>query len=82
MKTVTYTPTAARALRKHANRAVQIRAKIEQYASDPASLAANVKHLQGVHALRLRVGDFRVILQETASEVTVLDIGPRGGIYE
>jgi mRNA interferase RelE/StbE len=29
-----------------------------------------------------RVGDFRVIFTETADTITVLDIGPRGGIYE
>ena len=31
---------------------------------------------------RLRVGDFRVLFRETATEVIVLDIGPRGSIYE
>jgi len=41
-----------------------------------------VKPLVGVDAKRLRVGDFRVIFTETADTITVLDIGPRGGIYE
>jgi mRNA interferase RelE/StbE len=41
-----------------------------------------VKSLVGVDARRLRVGDFRVIFAETADTITVLDIGPRGGIYE
>jgi mRNA-degrading endonuclease RelE of RelBE toxin-antitoxin system len=31
---------------------------------------------------RLRVGDFRVIFRETAAELEILDIGPRGGIYD
>jgi mRNA interferase RelE/StbE len=82
VKTILYTATAARALRGHANRAKLIRSKIEQYAADPASLANNVTQLVGVEASRLRVGDFRVIFTETTDTVTVLDIGPRGGIYD
>lgn len=82
MKSVLYTRTAATALRRHANRAKLIRTKIGQYAVDPAAQANNVKQLVGVDAKRLRVGDFRVIFTETADTITVLDIGPRGGIYE
>ena len=82
MKEIAYTLTAAKALKRHANRAAAIREKVAQYAAGPASLANNVKTLQGVAAKRLRVGDFRVIFTETETTVTVLDIGPRGGIYE
>jgi mRNA interferase RelE/StbE len=82
MKSVLYTRTAATALRKHANRAKLIRTKIKQYAEDASSQANNVKTLVGVDAKRLRVGDFRVIFTETADAITILDIGPRGGIYE
>ncbi|MDR6953800.1 mRNA interferase RelE/StbE [Ancylobacter sp. 3268] len=82
MKQVAYTSTAAKALKRHGNRAAAIRAKVAQYAADPASLANNVIILTGVEARRLRVGDFRVIFTETATTVTVLDIGPRGGIYD
>jgi mRNA interferase RelE/StbE len=82
VKAIRYTVTAARALRAHANRAKLIRSKIAQYANDPASQANNVKQLTGVDALRLRVGDFRVIFSETAETITILDIGPRGGIYD
>jgi len=82
MKSVLYTRTAAAALRRHANRAKLIRTKIRQYADDAASQANNVKQLVGVDAKRLRVGDFRVIFTETADTVTILEIGPRGGIYE
>jgi mRNA interferase RelE/StbE len=77
MKSVVYTRTAATALRRHANRA-----KIAQYAEDASSQANNVKPLVGVDAKRLRVGDFRVILTETNDTIIILDIGPRGGIYE
>jgi mRNA interferase RelE/StbE len=82
MKTILYTVAAARALRTHANRAKLIRSKIAQYADDPATQANNVKRLTGVDALRLRVGDFRVNFSETAETITILDIGPRGGICE
>jgi len=82
MKPVLYTRAAATALRRHANRAQLIRTKIRQYAEDASSQANNVKSLVGVTAKRLRVGDFRVIFTETADAITVLDVGPRGGIYE
>jgi mRNA interferase RelE/StbE len=82
MKTITYTVKAALALRTHANRAKRIRSKIAQYATNPASQANNVKRLTGVDALRLRVGDFRVIFKETADTITILDLGPRGDIYD
>lgn len=39
----------------------RVMAKIEQYAADPASLAAQVKALKGRDAYRLRVGDIRVL---------------------
>jgi mRNA interferase RelE/StbE len=57
-----------------------IRTKIKQYADDASSQANNVKSLVG--SMRLRVGGFRVIFTETADVITILDIGPRGGIYE
>jgi mRNA interferase RelE/StbE len=82
MKLVVYTRTAATALRRHANRAKLLRTKIVQYAEDASSQANNVKPLVGVDAKRLRVGDFRVIFTETSDTITILDIGPRGGIYE
>ncbi len=74
--------TATRARRRHANRAKLIRTKIKLYADDASSQANNVKALVGVDAKRLRVGDFRVIFTETTDTITILDIGPRGGIYE
>ncbi|MGB3805184.1 MAG: type II toxin-antitoxin system RelE/ParE family toxin [Sphingopyxis granuli] len=64
-----------------ANTARLIRSKIEQYASDPASLANNVKALKGRDAVRLRVGDWRVIMEDGVV-VAVLEIGSRGSIYE
>jgi mRNA interferase RelE/StbE len=59
-----------------------IRTKIKLYADDASSQANNVKALVGVDAKRLRVVDFRVIFTETTDTITILDIGPRGGIYD
>lgn len=50
---------------------------------NPAAQANNVKQLAGMDRVcRLRVGDFRVLFRETETIVLVLDIGPRGGIYD
>jgi mRNA interferase RelE/StbE len=83
VKQVTFTRSALKVLRKMpANTAKIILAKIDQYATDPASLANNVTALQGRTdgAVRLRVGDWRVIIEDGVV-LAVLDIGPRGGIY-
>jgi len=59
-----------------------IEAKIEQFSADPASLANNVKALRGTHALRLRVGDYRVIFTEELVVLDILAIGHRREIYD
>jgi len=81
MKTIRYTRAAARVLRHHRNRSQRIIDKIEAYAEDPKALA-NMVITMSTGYRRLRVGDFRVIFRETATEIDVLDIGPRGGIYD
>ena len=82
MKQVAYTRDALKALRRMpANTAERIKAKIEAYATDPASQANNVKALQGRTGIRLRVGDWRVIMDDGVV-LAVLEIGPRGGIYD
>jgi mRNA interferase RelE/StbE len=82
MKTVLYTKVALRSLQAHRNKARQIRSKIEQYAANPTTLANNVIQLSGSSAKRLRVGDFRVLFTETETTITILDLGPRGEIYQ
>jgi mRNA interferase RelE/StbE len=63
--------------------AMRIRVKVLQLADDPASLANNIAPLKGGDGLsRLRVGDWRVIYTETLVIVSVIRIGPRGGVYE
>ncbi|WP_420408064.1 type II toxin-antitoxin system RelE family toxin [Hoeflea sp.] len=64
------------------NKAQLIRSKIEAYAQDPASQANNVKSLKGRDGIRLRVGDWRVIMDEQDNVLAILDIGPRGGVYD
>lgn len=59
----------------------RIVAKIELYASDPSLLSNNVKALKGRDGIRLRVGDWRVIMEDGVV-LAVLEIGPRGSIYD
>jgi mRNA interferase RelE/StbE len=83
MKTIIYTNVARKAVAfMPANVARLVQATIEQYAADPASLARNVVKLQGREGFRLQVGDWRVIFDEEGRALHILQIGPRGGIYE
>lgn len=83
MKAVTYKPLALKALRRMpVNMARRITGKIEAYAADPASQANNVTALKGRDGIRLRVGDWRVIMNDAGEVLDVLDIGPRGRIYD
>ena len=83
MMEITYTKTAIKALRRMPrNTADRIRSKIEDYATDPASQANNVKALKGRGGIRLRVGDWRGIMDDRGTVLAVLDIGPRGGVYD
>jgi mRNA interferase RelE/StbE len=83
MRQISYTKAAIRALRRMpANTATLIRSKIEAYARDPASQANNVRCLKERVGGRLRVGDWRVIMDDQGNVLAVLDIGPRGGDYD
>lgn len=81
MKQITFTSAARKTLRKMPNNtAKRIIAKLEAYAANPSSQANNVKALQGQDAIRLRVGDWRVIMVDGAV-LEVIKIGPRAGVY-
>lgn len=56
---------------------------IKRLAADPSE-ASNVKALKGSDDLRLRVGRYRIVyrLENDALIVVVIDVGPRGGIYD
>lgn len=82
MKTVRYTGDAAKDLRRHGNMAVRIRKAIMDYASDPNAHANNLDHLTGMPFKRMRIGEYRVIFEETATEIRVTKVGPRGGVYD
>lgn len=82
MKPITYTKDALRTLRRMpTNMARRIRSKIEEYANNPTSQANNVRALKGRDGIRLRIGDWRVIMQD-GIVLAVLEIGPRGSVYD
>jgi mRNA interferase RelE/StbE len=82
MQRIVYTRVAMKQLAAiPATTARRITGKIEQYARDPASLARNVGKLQGRDGYRLRVGDYRVIFDEDGQVLDILEIGPRGSVY-
>ena len=83
MRTVSYTRAALKVLRRMpAPTRDRIKAKVRAYADDPASQANNVKALQGRSGIRLRIGDWRVVMDDRGAVLAVLKIGPRGSIYE
>ena len=83
MRAISYTRQALKALRRMpADTAQRIIAKIEQYAQDPETKANNVTALKGREGIRLRVGDWRVIMNDDGVVLAVLEIGPRGSVYE
>jgi mRNA interferase RelE/StbE len=85
MKPVIYARSAQKALQKiPRNIAKLIVSKINQYAGDPTSLANNTKNLKGelTGLIRLRVGDWRVIMDDRGNVLQITEIKPRGGAYE
>ena len=83
MRAISYTRQALKALRRMpADTAQRIIAKIEQYAQEPETQANNVTALKGRECIRLRVGDWRVIMNDDGVVLAVLEIGPRGSVYE
>ena len=85
MKPVSYSRSAQKALRKIPRNVAQlIVSKINQYVSDPSSLTNNVKTLKGDFdgLVRLRVGDWRVIMDDRGNVLMILEIKPRGVAYE
>ncbi|WLS07704.1 type II toxin-antitoxin system RelE/ParE family toxin [Shinella sumterensis] len=83
MKHVAYSKAASRVLlRMPRNDAARVRSKVDQYAANPATLANQVKKLQGRPGYRVRVGDWRVIFDEDDRVVFIEEIGSRGSIYD
>lgn len=83
MKPVVYLKSAAKELLKlEATERERVGAKIKQYAADPKTLANQVKALKGVAALRLRVGDYRVIFRNEQNRIVILRVGHRRDVYD
>ena len=81
MKAVSFSKDAIRTLQRMPKpTAERIREKVQAYAEDPSSQANNVKRLKGEDAIRLRVGDWRVIMRDDVV-IAVLRIVPRGSAY-
>jgi mRNA interferase RelE/StbE len=78
---IRYSDEALRTLRR-SNKRDLIRSKIEQFASDPESLRANLKRLQGRPESRLRVQDWRVIFRIEGTVLWIDKILPRRAAYE
>lgn len=82
MKPPRYAQEALRDLRRHANVAPRVMKAIGDHAADPAAHGNNETQLVGHTAKRLRVGDFRVIFEETDTEILVTRAAPRGSAYD
>lgn len=84
MKLVRYSRDAEKTLgRLAANTRRVLIGKIEQYAKSPETLANNVKALKGKPGyLRLRVGDWRIIMTDDGVIVAVVRVAPRGSAYD
>jgi mRNA interferase RelE/StbE len=82
VKSVRYHPDALKGLMRHGNVAARLRKAIEEYAAETGAHANNVTRLVGSTASRLRVGGFRVIFEESDTEIVVTKIAPRGNVYD
>ena len=82
MKEIVYLPEALKTLaRIPRNTSERIQGKVRQYAADPRSLANNVKAMSDGISIRLRVGNWRVIMRDH-EVLEVSEVGARGTIYD
>ena len=81
MKPVSFSKDAIRTLQRMPKpTAERIRANVQAYAEDPRSQANNVEPLKGEDAIRLRAGDWRVIMRDDVV-IAVVRIAPLGSAY-
>jgi mRNA interferase RelE/StbE len=78
VKTVRYVHDAQAALRQQGNVADRLRRAIREYAENPAAHANTVTQLVGQPAKRMRVGDYRIVFEETDMKLVVTKIGSCG----
>ena len=82
MKIISYQPAALKTLGKiPKNDSNRIIDKIETYSRNPDALANNVIKLKNRDGIRLRVGNWRVIMKDE-EVLLILQIGSRGSIYD
>jgi mRNA interferase RelE/StbE len=80
VKEILFTPSAARQWGKlAASNRRRIDARLTGYANTGRG---DVKRLKGRSGARLRVGDWRVIFDETAESIVVVAVGHRRDIYD
>jgi len=80
MKQIAYSKQSRKALRAmQPLRARAIIGKIEDYA---AGRSVDAKPLKGSDLTRIRVGQWRVILNDAGIVVTIIKIAPRGDVYK
>ena len=67
-----------------ADRRRQLLARIKDVAADPANRGFDVKPLAGHDALRLRVGEYRVLftIEERETVLIIHSIRTRGDVYK
>ena len=85
MYTVMFSKQATKTMRRlPRNVARLISDKVDQLASEPESLANQVKKLTDHPGYRLRIGDWRVVYTVSDETVTIhiIRIAPRGGVYQ
>lgn len=83
MKTIRYSKQALDFLSKiQQNERHKIITKIEQYADNPGALKNQIKKLTGLPFYRLRVGDYRVVFDESGLILNIVKIGHRKDIYK
>ena len=80
MKELLFTPSASRQWAKlSADSRRRIDARLTEFAE---SGKGDVKRLKGRGGARLRVGDWRVIFDETAVSIIVVAVGHRRDVYD
>jgi mRNA interferase RelE/StbE len=82
VKTVRYSPDALKSFRRYGNVAARARKVVEEYAAETGAHANNVTRLVGSTGYRLRIGDYRVIFEESDTDIVVTKFGPRGDVYD
>jgi mRNA interferase RelE/StbE len=81
-RTLVFAPEAARELDAlDAGVRERIERALHQLAVDPLALRNQIKRLKGDPALRLRVGDWRIIFDAAPGEFHILAIGHRREVY-